>query len=253
MSLNYFFDTEKGKAIGFRIGALDIDTDELKTDTMTSNNIITNTMKIGEVDIEAYSGNNGDVMTIIEPGFASFQPIPPIPPTERGNETLYQCVSTTSIIFPNGMIETDFFNLGRAVDTSLLRDGSKITCYFTGAVSAGGVGTWNLTLRLYICNISVDYVITLPASVIIASQFRAKIELTIRTAGVTGSTYMIGEAEYTTDAGVYKRDLQQIGFGGIDTTSTANFLRATGQFNGSPTGLSVNIRGGEIVLHNVID
>lgn len=258
MSLNYFFDTTKGKTVGMKIGAVDIDADDLKTSTISTDDMKTSSLQttsliLGNVYMTAPTGNTGDVITITSPGIASFQSIPPPPPTERGNETLTQCVVTESIIFPNGMIERDLYSLGSPVNTLLLRNGSRVSCSFSGAISSAGVGSWVLTLRLYICNISVDYPITIPATPITASQFRAKIDLIIRTSGVSGTTYMIGESEFFTDGGTYVRDITQIGFGGIDTTATTNHLKATGQFNGSPTGLSLNNRGGEIVLHNTVE
>ena len=251
MSLNYFFDTQRGKDIQMRIGAL-----EMETDSFKSNTIETELLKLGNINMEGFEGLEGSVMTCDGMGNASFQllpPPPPPPPGNRGNETLVQCVETTSIIFPNGMVETDFFSLGSPVDTALLKDGSKLICSFSGALSSGGVGAWELTLRLYVCNIAVGYVVTLPIASFVGEQFRAKIEVTIRTAGATGSTYAIGDAEFTTGGGNYVKDIQQIGFGTIDTTSTLYNLKATGQFNASPTGLSINNRGGEIVLHNTIE
>jgi len=179
-------------------------------------------------------------------------PLSSSPPIVLGNRTLHQEVVTTGLNFPLANVETVVMTTGAPIQTSLLDAGVKIVAYVSGVVSTAGAGTWVLSLRLKFCNLTATLPVLIPNLATTSQGIRAKIEVTIRTNGITGTTYCAGDFGFNTDSGLYATGNDQIGFPGIDTTSTTNNLEVTAQFNGSPAGLSFFLRGGEIVIHNVV-
>ena len=161
----------------------------------------------------------------------------------RRDTTLYVKPDTISIIFPNGMIETPLMTYG-PLDGTLLKAASMISSCLTGAISVPAIGPWTLTLRLKLFDQILTYPITFPNSAITAQQFKMTIDTTFRTVGVTADAYSVATIEYNNDAGQYVKNLYEIGFPTINTTVNTYDLQITGQFSGSPLGLSINARGG---------
>ena len=166
----------------------------------------------------------------------------------RRDITLHVKIDTTSIIFPNGIIETPLMVYGQ-LNGSLLKPGSIISSSLTGAFNVPAIGPWTLTLRKKMFDTILSYPITFPNSAVIAQQFKMTIDTTFRTVGPTASAYCVCSFEYNDDSGQYVKNIFEIGFPTINTTINLYDLQITGQFNGSPIGLSINCRGGFFKLY----
>ena len=125
-----------------------------------------------------------------------------------------------------------------------LQPGNVISVFLTGAVSIPAQSGNILKLSLFICNTVVNWVINLPTGLVTLKQFRCHVDLTIRTLGVNGTSYAVGKFEYEFDNGTYINIREQIGFFGLDTTSTSENLRFSVIW---PTfGSDLFVRGGTL-------
>lgn len=155
-------------------------------------------------------------------------------------------LDSTSLINPTANIETVIMGNVSPFPINLVSQGSVIRVNLSGAISISSPGPWVLTLRLKLFDTVIPMVINLQDINIVSLPYRADFVMTVRTAGAVGTAYCIGSFEYMN--GTSQRYIYELGFSTIDFTSTSLNLAVSAQFDGSPAGLSLFTRAGDVTI-----